>query len=97
MHREAAENVPRSLLVPGPDQHYQQSERTRLILQALQQLPEEQRIILIMKEYEGLKFREIAAVLELSENTVKSRLYYGLRTLRKFFLATDLKSEVYYE
>jgi RNA polymerase sigma-70 factor (ECF subfamily) len=67
------------------------------VLAALQALPEEQRTVIIMKEYEGLKFREIAEVLELPENTVKSRLYYGLRALRKFFLTTNLKREVYHE
>jgi len=36
-----------------------------------------------MKEYEGMKFREIAEVLKQSENTVKSRLYYGLKTMKK--------------
>jgi RNA polymerase sigma-70 factor (ECF subfamily) len=36
-----------------------------------------------MKEYEGLKFREIAEVLNISENTVKSRMYYGLDGLKK--------------
>ena len=36
-----------------------------------------------MKEYQGLKFVEIADALQISVNTVKSRLYYGLRALRK--------------
>lgn len=49
----------------------------------LSHLPEEQRQVLIMKEFEELKFREIAEILQVSENTVKSRLYYGLKALRK--------------
>jgi len=36
-----------------------------------------------MKENEGLKFREIAEALNISENTVKSRMYYGLDGLKK--------------
>jgi RNA polymerase sigma-70 factor (ECF subfamily) len=51
--------------------------------QALGELNVEQREVVIMKEYEGLKFREIAEVLNISENTVKSRMYYGLDGLRK--------------
>ena len=42
------------------------------------ELSAEQREVVIMKEFEGLKFREIAEVLNISENTVKSRMYYGL-------------------
>lgn len=81
---------------PGPDELYQQQEKTEMVLSALQQIPEEQRTVIIMKEYEGLKFREIADILEESESTVKSRLYYGLKALRKLFLNNDLKSEVYH-
>jgi RNA polymerase sigma-70 factor (ECF subfamily) len=94
-HHEEAGGSPR--LAPGPEELYQRQERAQLVLAALQALPEEQRTVIIMKEYEGLKFREIAEVLELPENTVKSRLYYGLRALRKFFLTTNLKREVYHE
>ncbi len=54
-----------------------------LLNQALQSIPEEQRVVVVMKEYQHLKFTEIAAALELSVNTVKSRLYYGLNNLRK--------------
>ena len=35
-----------------------------------------------MKEYEGMKFREIAEVLNTSENTVKTWLYRGLKLLK---------------
>lgn len=54
-----------------------------IIHKALLTLPDEQRVVVILKEYEGLKFREIAEILEESENTVKSRLYYGLKALRR--------------
>lgn len=68
---------------PGPHESLAQSELKELVHQALQRLPENQRLVIILKEYEGLKFREIAEILSLSENTVKSRLYYGLTALSK--------------
>jgi RNA polymerase sigma-70 factor (ECF subfamily) len=46
-------------------------------------LPEEQRVVILMKEYQTLTFREIAEVLEIPEGTVKARLYRGLRTMRE--------------
>ena len=52
------------------------------MLQALRKIPAEQREVLIMKEYEGLKFKEIAEILDCPESTVKSRMYYGLSGLR---------------
>jgi len=45
-------------------------------------LPREQREVLLLKEYEGLKFREIADVLGVAESTVKSRMYAGLDAMR---------------
>jgi RNA polymerase sigma-70 factor (ECF subfamily) len=37
---------------------------------------------LILKEFEGLKFKEIAEILGCPESTVKSRMYYGLSGMR---------------
>ena len=57
------------------------------------ELSVEQREVVIMKEYEGLKFREIAEVLNISENTVKSRMYYGLDGLRKILEKKNINKE----
>jgi DNA-directed RNA polymerase specialized sigma24 family protein len=46
-----------------------------------------------MKEYEGLKFREIAEALNISENTVKSRMYYGLDALKKILESRNITKE----
>jgi len=46
-------------------------------------LPEEQRTAIIMKEYHGLTFQEIADLLDCPLSTVKTRLYQGLSVLRK--------------
>ena len=59
----------------------------------LKTLPEEQKVVIIMKEYEGMKFREIAEALGISENTAKSRLYYGLKSLRKTIENSGLNLE----
>lgn len=67
----------------NPESQLQRNELADILQQALAELNVEQREVVIMKEYEGLKFREIAEVLNISENTVKSRMYYGLDGLRK--------------
>ncbi len=50
--------------------------------EALQKLPEEQREVFVMREFTGLKFREISEALEIPVPTVKSRMRYALQTLR---------------
>lgn len=61
---------------------------------AMKQIPEEQRIVIVLKIYQGLKFIEISEVLDEPVNTVKSRMYYGLRTLRKVLEKQDYDEEV---
>jgi len=50
--------------------------------EALGSLPEEQREVFLMRELQGLKFREIADIVGVPENTVKSRMRYALEALR---------------
>ena len=51
-----------------------------------------------MKEYEGFKFWEIAEVLEISENTAKTRLYAGLKSLKEILGRMNVTKEtMYYE
>ena len=68
---------------PTPEQALATKERVRLLREMLLKLPEEQKTVILMKEYQGLKFREIAEVLDLPLSTVKSRMYLGLKTLRR--------------
>ena len=46
-------------------------------------LPEEQRTAIILKEYHGLTFQEIADMLDCPLSTVKTRLYQGFSVLRR--------------
>lgn len=65
-----------------PETVAERRERSAAVLQALERIPAEQREVLVLKEFEGLKFREIAEILDCPESTVKSRMYYGLSGLR---------------
>lgn len=61
-------------------------ERREAVRRALDALPVEQREVVVLKEYEGLKFREIAEVLGVPESTVKSRMYFALDAMRDTLL-----------
>ena len=75
------------------DKKMLKKEMAELVTKCLNELSIEQREVVIMKEYEGLKFREIAEALEISENTAKSRLYYGLTALRKTMTRMNVTQE----
>lgn len=66
----------------NPATALEESERQGAVRRALSRLPHDQREVLLLKEYEGLKFREIAGVLGVPESTVKSRMYAALDTMR---------------
>ena len=60
---------------PGPDQAVHQSDAERMIREALEQLPEDQRAIIVMRDVEDLAYEEIGDLLGLPRGTVKSRLH----------------------
>lgn len=58
-------------------------EMSKRIFQAIEKLPEEQRICVILHYYSEMKVDEIAKVLGVSRNTVLSRLSYARKKLKK--------------
>lgn len=61
----------------------------RAVAKAMAMLPQEQRTAIVLKEYHGLTFQEIADMLGCPLSTVKTRLYQGLSVLRKQLDAAD--------
>jgi RNA polymerase sigma-70 factor (ECF subfamily) len=67
---------------PSAHERLQQLDLARTVRRAIEALPEEQREVVVLKEYQGLTFLEIAQALEVPVSTVKTRLYRGLGQLR---------------
>jgi RNA polymerase sigma-70 factor (ECF subfamily) len=66
---------------------------TQVVERAMAFLPEEQRTAIILKEYHGLTFQEIAELVGCPLSTVKTRLYQGLAVLRRQLAATEKKEK----
>ena len=58
-------------------------ELSAIVEEAMTILPEEQRTAIVLKEYHGLTFQEIADLQSVPLSTVKTRLYQGLSVLRR--------------
>jgi len=67
---------------PGQDTRARDRKFVAALEVALAELPEDQREVFLLREIEGLKFREIADIVGVAENTVKSRMRYALEALR---------------
>ena len=59
------------------------NDQVRAVERAMALLPEDQRTAIVLKEYHGLTFQEIADLLGCPLSTVKTRLYQGLSVLRR--------------
>ena len=64
----------------------------RAVSKVMATLPDDQRIVIVLKEYHGLTFREIADVVGCPLSTVKTRLYQGLTVLRRQLARSGLSS-----
>jgi RNA polymerase sigma-70 factor, ECF subfamily len=62
------------------------------VAKAMAMLPEEQRAAIVLKEYHGLTFQEIADLLDCPLSTVKTRLYQGLSVLRRQLAEAGVES-----
>lgn len=67
---------------PLPSDILVQKERSELIQKALISLDDEFRIILVLRDIEGLSYEEIARILKINVGTVKSRLHRGRMMLK---------------
>jgi len=66
----------------SPEETRVEEERRRIIQDALARLPERHRVILTLRDIEGLSYDEISGILKLSPGTVDSRLHRARRKLR---------------
>ena len=64
-----------------PHEVFDNRETRQMIRDLIDDLPDEQKLIIYMYYFQGLKIREIAESLEISENTVKSRMMYAKKKL----------------
>jgi RNA polymerase sigma-70 factor (ECF subfamily) len=67
----------------APDRAAHNVRLRPLLERAIASLPPEQREVFLLREYQGIGFKEIAEVTGVNENTVKSRMRYALEGLRK--------------
>src|SRR5258707_73881 len=68
---------------PGPDARTATLEEGELVRQAVLQLPEIYRTVIVLRHYEDLKLAKIAEVLDIPEGTVNSRMAEALARLSR--------------
>jgi len=69
--------------LPTPERVVEREEMRRLVEDAIQSLPEDYRIVAVLRDLNGLTYREIAEAADLSVDVVKTRLARARGMLRK--------------
>jgi RNA polymerase sigma-70 factor (ECF subfamily) len=68
---------------PRPDAALERRELETALGRAIAELPEDRRIVVVLRDLEGLSYEEIAEVLELTLGTVRSRLHRARAELKE--------------
>lgn len=80
--------------INSPEKLVERRDLQRQVQRYINQLTEKQRVILILREMHGLSYEEIAAVLDCSLGTVKSRLSRARTALKDKILSTVSPGEL---
>jgi RNA polymerase sigma-70 factor (ECF subfamily) len=88
-HSDAAGDgalMPR-IMDENPGKTVVRSELTAHIQQALDQLPEYHRAVILLREVEGLSYEEMAKVLDVPKGTIMSRLFHARKKMQELLKA----------
>ncbi len=81
----------------GPEAALIEKERTAAVREAVASLPESTRSVLVLREFGGMSYREIASTLDIPLGTVMSRLNYARTNLRILLKRYLIQTENAYE
>lgn len=90
--RQRPENMEDEVManLPGtersPEERAQDGELQKMLLSAIDELPEHFRTVFVLRAVQGLSVEETAGVLELNEDTVKTRLFRARGLLQRSIL-----------
>lgn len=80
------DDLPQSNNTESPEDYALRRELGRFLNNGLSNLPEDQRLVVILSDVQGLSYEEVAQVAGCSLGTVKSRLNRGRTRLRDFLI-----------
>ena len=78
--------------IDSPSKSLERKRLYKRIMDAMEELSEDQKQVVLLREMEGLSYKEIAVVMDIPEGTVMSRLYYARKRLQKLLESERPKS-----
>jgi len=77
----------------SPETASRRLEVREFVSEGIQNLPDGQREVLLLREVDGLSYEEIAETMGISKGTVMSRLHYARKKMMAFLVARGVEPE----
>ena len=74
---------------PGPEESATRGQDLALLRRAMDRLPQDKRELLVLARYQGMKYEDIAALMECEVGTVKVRVFRAMRALEQVYFALE--------
>lgn len=86
---EASHDAPDTSYASNPEEQTMQRDRVQLVKRLMQQLPEKQRTCMHLRDIEGKAYKEIAAMMNITEQQVKVNIFRARQTIKQKFLQSE--------
>ena len=73
----------------NPEEHTVQQDRIQLVRRLIDSLPEKQRSVMQLRDMEGKSYKEIAQILDISEDQVKINIFRARQNIKQRFIQTE--------
>ena len=72
-----------------PEEQLEQKDRMKIVKDLIDGLPEKQRTAIHLRDIEGKSYKEIADIMEINEQQVKTNIFRARQTIKEKFTETD--------
>lgn len=82
-------DTPDSSHAANPEEQAIQQDRIRLVKQIISSLPEKQRTVMQLRDFEGKSYKEIAAIMDISEEQVKVNIFRARQAIKQKYIQAE--------
>ena len=86
---EAQHDAPDRSYSSNPEEQAMQQDRVRLVRRLINELPEKQRSVMQLRDFEGKSYKEIAAIMAISEEQVKVNIFRARQAIKQKYIEAE--------
>jgi RNA polymerase sigma-70 factor (ECF subfamily) len=83
------DDTPDTSHAANPEERAVQQDKVALVQSLISQLPEKQRSVMHLREFEGKSYKEIAQIMSISEEQVKVNIYRARQTIKQKYIEAE--------